>query len=208
MTYELPPLPYATNALAPTIGTKTLEIHHGKHHAGYLTKLKTLIAGTDLDGASLQDIIKRTARDPARVAIFNNAAQAFNHEFFWESMAVPGTTSPSTNAKNAIKTSFGDMASFRKAFIDAGKEHFASGWVWAVAANNRIEIVTTANAGTPLDSGKTPLLVCDLWEHAYYLDYQQARDAFLAGFCAKLIDWNRFDARLAADSMVEKEVAA
>ncbi len=207
MNYELPPLPYATGALSPVISERTLTIHHGKHHAGYLEKLKTLVAGTEFDGASLPDIIKRTAEDRAHTAIFNNAAQAHNHHFFWESMAAPGTTSPGTIIRNAIETSFGDVASFHKSFIEAGKNHFASGWVWAVGVKNRIEIVTTANAGTPLGSGKTPLLVCDLWEHAYYLDYQQARDKFLTGFCAKLIDWNRMEARLVAAGVGSKVAA-
>ncbi len=196
MAYELPPLPYAANALAPVISERTMEIHHGKHHATYLEKLKTLIAGTELHGASLADIIKRTSGDPAREEIFNNAAQAHNHQFFWESMAPPSANAPGGAVKKAIDASFGDVAGFRKALVEAGKKHFASGWVWAVAARNRIEIVTTANAGTPLGSGKTPLLVCDLWEHAYYLDYQQARDAFLTGFAGKLIDWKKVEARL------------
>lgn len=207
MSYELPPLPYAPDALSPVISERTLTIHHGKHHAGYLAKLKTLVAGTEFDRMALPEIIKRTADDHAHTAIFNNAAQAYNHQFFWESMTAPGKTSPGAIIKNAIETSFGDVASFHKSFIEAGKNHFASGWVWAVTVKNRIEIVTTANAGTPIVSGKTPLLVCDLWEHAYYLDYQQARDAFLTGFCAKLIDWDRMEARLVAAGVAAKAAA-
>jgi len=209
MTYSLLPLPYETTALAPAISERTLTIHHGKHHAAYLAKLTTLVSGSDLDGLSIPEIIVRTAKAAARKSIFNNAAQAWNHQFFWESMAKPGTTTPSAAMKKALDASFGSVDAFGAALVDAGKNHFASGWVWAIAAKNRIEIVTTANAETPISSGTPALLVCDLWEHAYYLDYQQERKTFLDAFVAKLIDWNRVEARWnAAVAGVKKSAAA
>lgn len=208
MTHLLPNLPYSTSALSPVLSVRTLEIHHGKHHATYLAKLDQLIAGTNLEDQPLEAIIHATANDVSRRAIFNNAAQAWNHQFFWESMTMPGSRQPGAAAAKLIKATFGDVDSFAKAFVEAGRNHFGSGWVWALGTRSRIQIVTTANADTPIVRGKRPLLVCDLWEHAYYLDYQQARERFLQEFAAKLIDWERVEARLVGALKVEKKEAA
>lgn len=197
MAFELPDLPYAKDALAPAISANTLDFHHGKHHKTYVDRLNGAIDGTEMAGKSLEDVIKWAASDASRGGIFNNAAQTWNHTFFWESMKPNGGGKPSGDLMSAIESSFGDFDKFREKFLADGAGQFGSGWVWLVESGGKLEVVTTANAGTPLTDGKKALLTCDVWEHAYYLDYQNRRPDFLATFMDKLVNWDFASANLA-----------
>jgi Fe-Mn family superoxide dismutase len=189
MSIELPPLPYPLNALEPHIGGITLEIHHGKHHRAYVDKTKALIAGTALANLSLEEILSMVAPRKDKSALFNNAAQAWNHEFYWNSMSPNGGREPRGALADRIGRDFGSFTLFAKALKAAATGHFGSGWVWLVLANGRLEVVTTTNADTPLVHGKTPLLTTDVWEHAYYLDYQNRRGDYVTAFVEKLLNW-------------------
>jgi len=201
MAIDLPQLPYALNALEPHISLETLQLHHGKHHVGYVKKLNKLIEGTDLADKSLEEIVQLTARDDKRKKIFNQAAQAWNHSFLWRSMA-PGNEGAASRAVAAhIVADFGGPKEFDDAFTKAAMAQFGSGWAWLVDKGRKLEIVTTSNAGTPLGDpalGK-PLAVLDLWEHAYYVDYRNRREEYIAAFLKNLINWRFVDANLAAD---------
>jgi len=201
MAIDLPELPYAPNALEPHISLETLQLHHGKHHVGYVKKLNKLIDGTDLADKSLEEIVQLTAKDEKRIKIFNQAAQAWNHSFLWRSMA-PGADGTASRAVTArITADFGGPAEFEKAFTKAAMAQFGSGWAWLVDKGRKLEIVTTSNAGTPMGApelGK-PLVVLDLWEHAYYVDYRNRREDYIAAFLKSLINWRFVDANLAAD---------
>ena len=188
MSIEFPALPYPTEALEPHVSAKTLEFHHGKHHKAYVDKLNAAIAGTDYEGKTLETIIAASHK-AADTAVFNNAAQAWNHTFLWNSMS-PNSSEPETALADAINERFGDMAAFKEQFKAAALGQFGSGWTWLVRKAGQLEIVSTANAETPLTDDVTPLLTLDVWEHAYYLDYQNRRDAYIDAFLGELINWD------------------
>lgn len=190
MAFELPALPYASDALEPHMSANTFSYHHGKHHAAYVNKLNGLIDGTDLADKSLEDIIHATAGKADAKGVFNNAAQVWNHTFFWNSMAPNGGGKPSGKLAEMIDASFGSYDAFAEQFKAAGVGQFGSGWAWLVVDGDALKIVTTANAETPITDGVTPLITCDVWEHAYYLDYQNNRPGFLAVFLESLVNWD------------------
>lgn len=188
MTIQLPDLPYALDALEPHISRRTLEFHYGKHHQGYVNKLNAAIASTDYAGDSLERIVIEAHRASDK-AVFNNAAQVWNHAFLWNSMTPDGPIEPSGPLADVIKENFGDLDGFRANFRKSALGQFGSGWTWLVASSNGLDIVSTGNAETPITSGLTPLLTLDVWEHAYYLDYQNQRDAYVDTYLNKLINW-------------------
>ena len=191
VSITLPELPYPENALEPVISARTISIHYGKHHAGYVDKVNELVAGTPFDGRPLEEIIVDTAKDAKSTAIFHNAAQTWNHTFYWNSMRAKGGGEPAGKLKSAIERDFGEVAKFREAFSKAAAGEFGSGWTWLVAGKDgKLKIVATDNADTPLADGETPLLTIDLWEHAYYLDYQDRRADYVAAWLDKLADWS------------------
>jgi Fe-Mn family superoxide dismutase len=185
MPFELPALPYAKNALEPYISEKTLEFHHGKHHQAYVNNLNNLIAGTEFEYADLEKIVKN-----AEGGIFNNGAQVWNHTFYFEQFSINPATSPSGALKEAIEGCFGTVEAFKEAFNKIAVTLFGSGWAWLVkGTDEKVSIVQTGNAGNPLRDGLTPLMTCDVWEHAYYLDKQNARPKYIEDFW-KILDWN------------------
>lgn len=188
---QLPPLPYAENALEPVISARTLGFHHGKHHKGYVDNLNKLIASSELAAVPLEEIIKVTtfSKDKEGAAIFNNAAQVWNHTFFWNSMKAGGGGKPAGKLLSAIESAFGSYEKFRQAFVEAGTAQFGSGWVWLVAGTDGLKIIKTSNADTPVARGQKALLTCDVWEHAYYLDYQNRRKDFVEAFLDRLVNW-------------------
>ena len=186
MTFELPPLPYERNALEPHISEETMNFHYGKHHQAYVTNLNKMVEGTDMAGKTLEDVVKSSDG-----GVFNNAAQIWNHTFFWHSMKPNGGGAPTGELAEKIDAAFGSLDNFKAEFKTAGGTQFGSGWAWLVAdADKNLKIVKTANAETPLTDGVTPLLTCDVWEHAYYLDYQNRRPDFLQTFLDSLINWD------------------
>jgi len=189
MAIILPELPYAKGALAPHISEKTLDFHHGKHHNTYVANLIKLIEGTELSGETLENIIKKTAGDAAKSGVFNNAAQVWNHTFYWESMKPNGGGPPTGKTAEKINADLGGYQKFVEQFKNAGLTQFGSGWAWLVLNNGRLEVIKTANADTPIAHGLKPLLTVDVWEHAYYLDYQNRRGDYLDAFIGKLINW-------------------
>lgn len=193
MAIEFPDLPYPIDALEPAVSRKTLEFHHGKHHKAYVDKLNRAIEGTDYDGRSLEAIVS-AAHEASDTAVFNNAAQAWNHAFLWHSMAPDGGGEPPGALADAIDERFGGVAGFRGAFAKAALGQFGSGWAWLVRTPDGVDIVTTANAETPLTGDSRPLLTLDVWEHAYYLDYQNKRNAYVDAFLGSLVNW-RFAAQ-------------
>ncbi len=189
MAIKLPDLPYGKSDLAPHVSAETLDFHYGKHHQAYVEKTNQAIAGGDLDDASLEDIVR--AAHGENQGLFNNAAQVWNHTFYWNSMKPNGGGAPGGDAGAAIKEAFGGADGFREAFANAGATQFGSGWAWLIARNGKLEVVKTANAETPLtDSAATPLLTMDVWEHAYYLDYQNKRPAYIDAFLDHLVNWD------------------
>ena len=196
MTITLPDLPYDKAALEPHISSRTLDFHHGKHHNAYVTKLNKLIADTDLASKTLEDIIKATVNDADKVGIFNNAAQVWNHTFYWQSMKPNGGGVPSGHIADKIIADFGSHDSFISEFNNAGLTQFGSGWVWLVQKNNELEIMKTKNADTPIAHGTKPLLTEDVWEHAYYLDYQNGRGNYLDSFFNNLVNWDFVNSNL------------
>ena len=191
MAFELPALPYEKNALEPHMSANTFDFHHGKHHNTYIVNLNGMLDGSNLADASLEDIIKATAGDPAKAGMFNNAAQVWNHTFFWNSMKPNGGGAPTGELAAKIDSDLGGFDAFKDAFKAAGATQFGSGWAWLVVGDGgKLEVVKTPNAETPLTQGKTPLLTCDVWEHAYYLDYQNRRPDFLAAFLDNLANWD------------------
>lgn len=186
MAFELPKLPYAMNALEPIISEKTLEFHYGKHHNAYVVNLNKLVVGTEFENASLEDIIKK-----ASAGIFNNGAQVWNHTFYWESFKPKGGGVPTGALADAINKSFGSFDAFKEKFATASATLFGSGWAWLVKkADGSLDIVQESNAGNPLKNGLKPLLTCDVWEHAYYIDYQNRRPDYIASFW-NLINWEK-----------------
>ncbi|MDZ7753085.1 MAG: Fe-Mn family superoxide dismutase [Gammaproteobacteria bacterium] len=191
MVHELPPLPYEKNALEPHISAETLEYHYGKHHQTYVTNLNNLIEGTEFADMSLEDVITKSSG-----GMFNNAAQVWNHTFYWNCLSPTGGGEPAGALADAIDAKFGSFADFKEAFTKSAVTNFGSGWTWLVkGADGGLEIVNTSNAATPLTDGKTPLMTCDVWEHAYYIDYRNARPKYLEAFW-NLVDWNAVAGRL------------
>lgn len=196
MAFELPDLPYAKDALEPHISANTLDFHHGKHHNTYVVNLNNLTADSDMASMSLEDIMKATAGDASKAGVFNNAAQVWNHTFFWNSMKPNGGGEPTGAVADAINAAFGDYASFKEAFKTAGMTQFGSGWAWLAAKDGKVEVLKTPNAECPLTDGYTPIITCDVWEHAYYLDYQNRRPDFLEAFLNNLVNWDFANANL------------
>jgi Fe-Mn family superoxide dismutase len=192
----LPELPYAKDALAPVISANTLEFHYGKHHKAYVDNLGKLIAGTDLADAALEDIIRKSAGDPAKAGIFNNAAQVWNHTFYWKSLKGGGGGAPTGAVAAKIISAWGNYEKFAEELKNAGVTQFGSGWAWLVLDGGQLKITKTANADTPIAHGQKPLLTIDVWEHAYYLDYQNRRPDYLAAVIGKLINWDSVNANL------------
>ncbi len=187
MEHKLPELPYAMDALAPHISAETLEFHYGKHHATYVANLNKLIGGTEFSDLSLDDIVKKA---PAG-GIFNNAAQIWNHTFYWNSLTPSGGGEPTGALADAIGSAFGDFGSFKEKFSTSAATNFGSGWTWLVKkSDGGVDIVNTSNAGTPLtDAGVTPLFTIDVWEHAYYIDYRNARPKYIEAFW-EIVNWD------------------
>jgi len=185
----LPPLPYAENALEPIISSKTLSFHYGKHHKGYVDNLNKLIAETDYSELTLDEIIKGTAGRPERASIFNNAAQTWNHTFYWNSLKPNGGGEPPAALLQKIVASFGSLDACKKELAGAAVAQFGSGWAWLVLDGDKLKVVKTANADDPLTMGMKPLLTIDVWEHAYYLDYQNRRVDYANAVLDKLINW-------------------
>ncbi|WP_158967649.1 Fe-Mn family superoxide dismutase [Paraglaciecola sp. L3A3] len=193
MAFELPALPYEKNALEPHISAETLEYHYGKHHATYVTKLNGLVEGTDLASKSLEEIVKNSEG-----GVFNNAAQIWNHTFYWNSLSPNGGGEPTGALADAINAKWGSFADFKVALNDKAVNNFGSSWTWLVkTADGSLDIVNTSNAATPLtDDSLTPVLTVDLWEHAYYIDYRNLRPKYLEGFWA-LVNWEFASANFA-----------
>jgi Fe-Mn family superoxide dismutase len=187
--HVLPPLPYAEDALDPVVSARTLRYHYGKHHKGYVDNLNKLIAGTPLAELSLEKLITATAGQADKIAIFNNAAQAWNHSFYWRSLQPKGGGEPPAALKQRIEASFGTLDACRKELATAATTQFGSGWAWLVVDAGKLKVVKTGNAETPLATGMTPLLTIDVWEHAYYLDYQNRRADYVNAVLDKLINW-------------------
>jgi len=187
--FKLEPLPYAENALEPCISAKTLSFHYGKHHAGYIDKLNGLVKETPLAGLSLEKIVEATAGDASKTAIFNNAAQAWNHAFYWNSLRPRGGGQPPKEFFTILEKSFESFDHFKSQFTAACTTLFGSGWAWLVLDKDVLKVVKTPNAGTPLTNGQVPLLVVDVWEHAYYLDYQNRRPDYAKALISELLNW-------------------
>ncbi len=194
MEHQLPALPYAKNALVPHISEETLEFHYGKHHQTYVTNLNNLIKGTEFEDASLEDIIKKSA-----AGIYNNSAQIWNHTFFWNSMKPNGGDAPTGALADAINAKWGSFDEFKKAFQASAVGNFGSGWTWLVKkADGSVDIVNMGAAGTPLTTGDKALLTIDVWEHAYYIDYRNARAKFVEVFLTSLANWDFASANFAS----------
>ena len=194
--FQLPPLPYDQDALAPYISAKTMLFHYGKHHQAYVDNLNKLVAGTKWANQPLENIIRESAGAADQAALFNNAAQAWNHGFFWQSMKPAGGGKPTGRLLELIEKSFGSFDQFKADFTAAGVAQFGSGWVWLVQDGDTLKIVKTSNADTPLARGQKALLTCDVWEHAYYLDYQNRRKDFVQAFLEHLANWELAAERL------------
>jgi Fe-Mn family superoxide dismutase len=188
--FTLPKLPWPENALEPVISARTISFHYGKHHKAYVDTLNELVAGTPYESMTLEEIVQKSAQNEKDKAIFNNAAQAWNHNFYWKGMMPKGGT-PSGKILDALKSSFGGVREFNEAFAKAAVKQFGSGWAWLIkGSGGKLEILTTANADTPIAHGKTPLLGADVWEHAYYLDYQNRRPDHVKDWLEKLANWS------------------
>ena len=190
MPFELPTLPYGKNALAPHISENTINYHYGKHHQAYVTNLNNLISGTDLADKSLEEIIKISANDKTKAGIFNNSAQVWNHTFYWHSMKPNGGGKPSGEVLKKIESDFGSYENFVTEFKNAGATQFGSGWAWLVLDSGKLKVVKTGNAETPLTTSAKPLMTMDVWEHAYYLDFQNARPTYIDTFLNHLVNWD------------------
>ncbi|MFI5044809.1 MAG: superoxide dismutase [Acidimicrobiales bacterium] len=185
MAFELPPLPYAQDALAPHISAETLEYHYGKHHQTYVTNLNKLVDGTEFENASLEDVIMKSDG-----GMFNNSAQIWNHTFYWNSMSPNGGGEPSGAVADAINSAFGSYSDFADKFAEAATTQFGSGWAWLVDNGSGLEIMKTANADLPMKHGAKALLTIDVWEHAYYIDYRNARPNYIKTFVESLVNWD------------------
>jgi len=185
MAHELPKLPYEINALEPYISAETLEFHHGKHHQTYVTNLNNLIVGTEFENLSLEETVKRSSG-----GIFNNAAQIWNHSFYWQCLSPNSSKEPTGDLEDAINQAFGSFTNFQEVFTKTAVTTFGSGWAWLVKnADGSLAVASTSNAGTPMTSGQIALLTCDVWEHAYYIDYRNARPKYLENFW-NVVNWD------------------
>lgn len=198
MAFTLPDLPYAANALEPHMSANTFSFHHAKHHAAYVTNLNNLIKGTDLENKSLEEVIMASAGDASKVGIFNNAAQVWNHTFFWNCMKPNGGGKPTGAIAEKIDADLGGYDKFVEEFKTAATTQFGSGWAWLALENGKLKIVKTGNADLPMAHGMTALLTIDVWEHAYYLDYQNRRPDFVQAFLDHLVNWDFVNQNLAA----------
>lgn len=196
MAITLPQLPFEKDALAPYISANTLEFHHGKHHKAYVDNLNKLIEGTELASKSLEEIIKISAKDSSKAGIFNNAAQVWNHSFYWQCLKKAGGGAPKGAVAEIIKATWGNLEKFADELKNAGITQFGSGWAWLISEGNELKITKTANADTPIAHGQKPLLTIDVWEHAYYLDYQNRRPDYLSAVIQNLINWDFVNANL------------
>lgn len=198
MAFDLPALPYARTALQPHMSEETLNFHYGKHHNAYVTNLNTMIEGTDLAGKSLEDIVAAADGDDSKAGIYNNAAQVWNHTFYWHSMKPDGGGMPTGEIAAMIDRDFGSYDAFKAEFAKAGATQFGSGWAWLVVKDGKLEVRKTLNAITPVtEPGVTPLLTMDVWEHAYYLDYQNARPKYIETWLSELVNWDFANENLA-----------
>jgi superoxide dismutase, Fe-Mn family len=196
MSINLPNLPYPKDALAPYISANTLDFHYGKHHKAYVDNLNKLIEGTDLAGKSLEEIIQISAKDSSKTGIFNNAAQVWNHSFYWQCIKKGGGKTPSGTVAAKINAAWGSFDKFAEELKNAGMTQFGSGWAWLILDGGQLKITKTANADTPIAHGQKPLLTIDVWEHAYYLDYQNRRPDYLAAVIQNLINWDFVNSNL------------
>ena len=185
MAFELPPLPYAKDALAPHMSAETLEFHHDKHHNAYVTNLNKLVEGTEFENAELTDVIMKSDG-----GLFNNAAQTWNHTFFWSSMAPNGGGAPSGEVADAINSAFGSYDAFREKFAEAATTQFGSGWAWLVDSGSGLEVMKTSHADLPMKHGAKALLTLDVWEHAYYIDFRNARPNYISTWLDNLVNWD------------------
>jgi Fe-Mn family superoxide dismutase len=188
--FTLPPLPYAENALDPVISAKTLSFHYGKHHKTYVDNLNKLVTGTEFEGQPLEAVIRGSAGKPDKVGIFNNAAQVWNHTFYWSCLKGNGGGQPSGALADKINAAFGSYENFKKEFVNAAVTQFGSGWAWLVAEGDAVKVMKTGNADLPMTKGAKALLTIDVWEHAYYLDYQNRRPDYVNAVIDKLINWS------------------
>lgn len=198
MPFELPPLPYAKSGLEPHISANTLDFHYGKHHQAYVTNLNNLTKDTPLATKTLEEVIRAVAGDAAKAGVFNNAAQVWNHTFYWSGMKPGGGGAPSGEVASAINGAFGSFDAFKDEFKQACVTQFGSGWGWLVVVDGAVKVTKTGNADLPLAHGQAALLTCDVWEHAYYLDYQNRRPDYVQTFLDHLVNWDFVAANLAA----------
>ena len=196
MTFELPKLDYAKNALAPIMSEETLDLHHGKHHQTYITNLNNFIKDTDMAGMSLEEIVHNSSKDKSKAGIFNNASQHWNHELFWKCMKPNGGGSMPKKLEDRIKSDLGSVEEFKKQFIQAGITQFGSGWCWLSIGNGKLVVSKTPNAENPLIHNMKPILGCDVWEHSYYVDYRNRRPEYLENFFEKLVNWEFVESQL------------
>ena len=189
MSFELPSLPYANDALAPYMSAETLDFHHGKHHQTYVTNLNNLLIDNELQGASLEDIVVKSSKDTSMAGIFNNAGQHWNHILFWQCMKPNGGGSIPSELEARLNSDFGSVDQFKEAFIQAGTTQFGSGWAWLAIDNGKLVVTKSANASNPLVDGMKPILGCDVWEHSYYIDYRNKRPDYLKAFLDSLVNW-------------------
>jgi Fe-Mn family superoxide dismutase len=188
--FQLPALPWHENALEPVISARTIGLHYGKHHATYVKKLNELVAGTRFADMPLEQVITATAGGTENAKIFNNAAQTWNHTFFWDCLRPGGGGEPPSEMARKLEQSFGDFSRFKETFSKAAIEQFGSGWAWLVAKGDKLEVISTSNAQTPIAMGATPLLTIDVWEHAYYIDYENRRPEFVNAVIDRLLNWD------------------
>ncbi len=196
MSFELPKLDYAKNALAPIMSEETLDLHHGKHHQTYITNLNNFIKDTDMAGMSLEEIVHNSSKDKTKAGIFNNASQHWNHELFWKCMKPNGGGSMPKKLEDRIKSDLGSVEEFKKQFIQAGITQFGSGWCWLSISNGKLVVSKTPNAENPLIHNMKPILGCDVWEHSYYVDYRNRRPEYLENFFEKLVNWEFVESQL------------
>ena len=196
MSFELPKLDYAKNALAPIMSEETLDLHHGKHHQTYITNLNNFIKDTDMAGMSLEEIVHNSSKDKSKAGIFNNASQHWDHELFWKCMNPNGGGSMPKKLEDRIKSDLGSVEEFKKQFNQAGITQFGSGWCWLSISNGKLVVSKTPNAENPLIHNMKPILGCDVWEHSYYVDYRNRRPEYLENFFEKLVNWEFVDSQL------------
>ena len=196
MSFELPKLDYAKNALAPIMSEETLDLHHGKHHQTYITNLNNFIKDTDMAGMSLEEIVHNSSKDKSKAGIFNNASQHWNHELFWKCMKPNGGGFMPKKLEDRIKSDLGSVEEFKKQFIQAGITQFGSGWCWLSISNGKLVVSKTPNAENPLIHNMKPILGCDVWEHSYYVDYRNRRPEYLENFFEKLVNWEFVESQL------------